>query len=124
MSRQFMFRLPRVRGGAGPPDGQKDRLPRPSPEPEKTTLDSHHPTNSHCPFFFNDTATTEIYTLSLHDALPISLRLRARPVRIAGIGGKAVPGRGRNREQGGDHEPPVHVSPPAGPRRARPRDGS
>src|SRR5256885_7360023 len=26
-------------------------------------------------FFFNDTATTEIYTLSLHDALPISPRL-------------------------------------------------
>src|SRR3712207_9585305 len=25
-------------------------------------------------FFFNDTATTEIYTLSLHDALPISVR--------------------------------------------------
>src|ERR1019366_10603897 len=25
-----------------------------------------------CFFFFNDTATTEIYTLSLHDALPIS----------------------------------------------------
>src|SRR5258708_9807362 len=25
-------------------------------------------------FFFNDTAPTEIYTLSLHDALPISLR--------------------------------------------------
>src|SRR5258708_29546177 len=29
-------------------------------------------------FFFNDTATTEIYTLSLHDALPISARYRAR----------------------------------------------
>src|SRR3989304_10370963 len=27
-------------------------------------------------FFFNDTATTEIYTLSLHDALPICLALR------------------------------------------------
>src|SRR2546426_5617843 len=27
-----------------------------------------------CFFFFNDTATTEIYTLSLHDALPISQR--------------------------------------------------
>src|SRR3712207_8757515 len=27
-------------------------------------------------FFFNDTATTEIYTLSLHDALPILPRLR------------------------------------------------
>src|SRR3712207_8203031 len=25
-------------------------------------------------FFFNDTATTEIYTLSLHDALPISFK--------------------------------------------------
>ena len=27
-------------------------------------------------FFFNDTATTEIYTLSLHDALPISYSSR------------------------------------------------
>src|SRR3712207_7860887 len=27
-----------------------------------------------CFFFFNDTATTEIYTLSLHDALPICAR--------------------------------------------------
>src|SRR3712207_7444345 len=26
-------------------------------------------------FFFNDTATTEIYTLSLHDALPISMAM-------------------------------------------------
>src|SRR6195256_3592232 len=29
-------------------------------------------------FFFNDTATTEIYTLSLHDALPISRQRRIR----------------------------------------------
>src|SRR5205823_14198026 len=29
-------------------------------------------------FFFNDTATTEIYTLSLHDALPISFSRRGR----------------------------------------------
>src|ERR1039457_3710720 len=29
-------------------------------------------------FFFNDTATTEIYTLSLHDALPIYLRQEVR----------------------------------------------
>src|SRR3989304_6013698 len=37
-------------------------------------------------FFFNDTATTEIYTLSLHDALPIlsnSDRVRANP-RVRG----------------------------------------
>src|SRR5258708_39110313 len=31
------------------------------------------PNLSACLFFFNDTATTEIYTLSLHDALPIFL---------------------------------------------------
>src|SRR5436190_23662454 len=37
-------------------------------------------------FFFNDTATTEIYTLSLHDALPISDRSPGaeRPERGAG----------------------------------------
>src|SRR5688572_32759655 len=35
-------------------------------------------------FFFNDTATTEIYTLSLHDALPSSrLRCAGRPRRRA-----------------------------------------
>src|SRR2546430_1081574 len=37
-------------------------------------------------FFFNDTATTEIYTLSLHDALPIftrlALRKPSRPVLV------------------------------------------
>src|SRR2546426_12599937 len=38
-------------------------------------------------FFFNDTATTEIYTLSLHDALPIS----ERPKRGFGVPAKMVP---------------------------------
>src|SRR6266513_6338421 len=33
-------------------------------------------------FFFNDTATTEIYTLSLHDALPISALLAFRELGI------------------------------------------
>src|SRR5256885_11283987 len=33
-------------------------------------------------FFFNDTATTEIYTLSLHDALPISPLWRGRLCRV------------------------------------------
>src|SRR2546430_5623167 len=45
-------------------------------------------------FFFNDTATTEIYTLSLHDALPISSGWRdARAHRqggCAGAGGDQV----------------------------------
>src|SRR2546425_4169692 len=60
-------------------------------------------------FFFNDTATTEIYTLSLHDALPISSRRRVlraggllgafgaagRPVRaLADAGDRGRPGAG------------------------------
>src|SRR3712207_8211720 len=54
-------------------------------------------------FFFNDTATTEIYTLSLHDALPIS---RSAGV-VAGAGrydarAQAVPEGGGGREQAGD----------------------
>ena len=36
-------------------------------------MPSSHHSFSRFFFFFNDTATTEIYTLSLHDALPISL---------------------------------------------------
>src|SRR2546423_9070630 len=35
-------------------------------------------------FFFNDTATTEIYTLSLHDALPIYEQSSGEAVRHAG----------------------------------------
>src|SRR3712207_8215008 len=68
-----------------------------------------------CYFFFNDTATTEIYTLSLHDALPISRHaLDPAPdgalhvARGDGLGGEmdsllarpahAVYGDGRDRE--------------------------
>ena len=43
-------------------------------------------------FFFNDTATTEIYTLSLHDALPISGRMaiagRVKVVHTSSVAGK------------------------------------
>src|SRR2546430_15964443 len=44
-------------------------------------------------FFFNDTATTEIYTLSLHDALPISCRASTRTQRR----GTGLPRPGRPR---------------------------
>src|SRR2546430_10341000 len=37
-------------------------------------------------FFFNDTATTEIYTLSLHDALPISAEPDASGLLFARLG--------------------------------------
>src|SRR2546422_11351242 len=46
-------------------------------------------------FFFNDTATTEIYTLSLHDALPIS---QPPDLEGAGHGGRAS----------GPHQNPGH----------------
>src|SRR5437899_8415384 len=46
-------------------------------------------------FFFNDTAPTEIYTLSLHDALPI-----CGEVVSEGVEG---PGHGVGRVVGGDH---------------------
>src|SRR6266487_6877718 len=51
-------------------------------------------------FFFNDTATTEIYTLSLHDALPISRvagRAPAVGVALHQLAGAAA----RQREQAG-----------------------
>src|SRR3712207_7049960 len=42
-------------------------------------------------FFFNDTATTEIYTLSLHDALPISACMKhLRPLAAAAFGSLAL----------------------------------
>src|SRR3712207_8705580 len=65
-------------------------------------------------FFFNDTATTEIYTLSLHDALPISAD-RAR------AGGAA---RGRDRREGGVPLGPAEAVRPAGPARPAVRDGA
>src|SRR3712207_9264634 len=60
-------------------------------------------------FFFNDTATTEIYTLSLHDALPISapqrgpglLRLGAAEMLVK----RVEPLRGDLQPQGAAAEP-------------------
>src|SRR3712207_7943138 len=52
-------------------------------------------------FFFNDTATTEIYTLSLHDALPICARVRVAAER----NGAAAEHLGVGRELDVDLEP-------------------
>src|SRR6266581_9669173 len=63
-------------------------------------------------FFFNDTATTEIYTLSLHDALPISAAPRRRSaVLVCGT----PPARARMRaasrseEHTSELQSPVHL---------------
>src|SRR2546425_12566452 len=42
-------------------------------------------------FFFNDTATTEIYTLSLHDALPIFVPSRQSAGGRVDVGGAVAP---------------------------------
>src|SRR3990172_3980706 len=62
------------------------RLPSRPEDRKSTRLNSSHGYISYALFFFlNATATTEIYTLSLHDALPIWIKLRvggAPPARL------------------------------------------
>src|SRR3712207_6853563 len=65
-------------------------------------------------FFFNDTATTEIYTLSLHDALPISVRAprapppprpsATRPQRRRSVGAPTAPHPGDTGPRGSDRK--------------------
>src|SRR2546422_3335178 len=55
-------------------------------------------------FFFNDTATTEIYTLSLHDALPIwSARRRDELLTAFGVGCERIPEGGLLRDRSEEH---------------------
>src|ERR1041385_9478174 len=56
-------------------------------------------------FFFNDTATTEIYTLSLHDALPIC----SPPCRPAGRGRPRWPGPPRSEEHTSELQSRLHL---------------
>src|SRR2546422_9149855 len=63
-------------------------------------------------FFFNDTATTEIYTLSLHDALPIFLRApRAGEARLhrAEIELEPVAEDGRSEEHTSELQSRLHL---------------
>src|SRR5437763_6868400 len=68
-------------------------------------------------FFFNDTATTEIYTLSLHDALPISPRPTSRarvatapPVRKSSSAFPAkMPLRSRSEEHTSELQSPMYL---------------
>src|SRR5438105_7417655 len=50
-------------------------------------------------FFYNDTATTEIYTLSLHDALPISTLVSCIAARASGPQGRPEVALGPNRSE-------------------------
>src|SRR5438270_12886198 len=49
-------------------------------------------------FFFNDTATTEIYTLSLHDALPICLLAAAALAAAVGVAAGTRPAPAQDRK--------------------------
>src|SRR5256885_13317742 len=55
-------------------------------------------------FFFNDTATTEIYTLSLHDALPICPHLHGPAGADPGAAGDAGPIRVLSVDRAGDRK--------------------
>src|SRR2546425_10244785 len=70
-----------------------------------------------CFFFFNDTATTEIYTLSLHDALPISRpRALSEPTGAHGRHGLGGEHRGPDLRRGAARRPllpPEHALPAA-----------
>src|SRR3989441_11669312 len=70
-------------------------------------------------FFFNDTATTEIYTLSLHDALPIYPGRGGRSHRAAAPRGAARPGGPTVDPPGRARRPDAHAG-RAGRRRAAP----
>src|SRR5438876_3831572 len=59
-------------------------------------------------FFFNDPATTEIYTLSLHDALPI-WGAGADADSTAGPRGMPVSGGPRSEEHTSELQSPVHL---------------
>src|SRR3989304_2964542 len=73
------------RGAPGrAPPSQRGTIPRAlrrRRDRKSTRLNSSHGYISYAAFFFNDTATTEIYTLSLHDALPISAPSSPRGAR-------------------------------------------
>src|SRR5687768_17714391 len=61
-------------------------------------------------FFFKDTATTEIYTLSLHDALPISviqMQQEHRSIRRCGV--QFVDGRQRSEEHTSELQSRLHL---------------
>src|SRR5689334_24609156 len=63
-------------------------------------------------FFFYDTATTEIYTLSLHDALPISARAtshRTTPRRCGGISAHASSAKRRSEEHTSELQSQFHL---------------
>src|SRR5712664_2474336 len=85
-------------------------------------------------FFFTDTATTEIYTLSLHDALPIYIGRGARRHAVLGIPSirhRATtcrcdhPGGPQREAPGGNHRDGTarRVAAPAGVPRGRSVDG-
>src|SRR5258707_1006056 len=57
---------------------------------KSTRLNSRHPNTPYSVFFFNDRATTEIYPLSLHDALPICIVRDCMELSGHGIGSIAI----------------------------------
>src|SRR5574341_1338 len=84
------------------------------PDRKSTRLNSSHQLISYAVFFFNDTATTEIYTLSLHDALPISSVSdasgpRCQVPRLETVGKDQVGRRSRSEEHTSELQSPTNL---------------
>src|SRR2546425_1015663 len=74
-----------VEGGVAVDGIETDVVGRPPRSGDECPLPDLADRDAKGRFFFNDTATTEIYTLSLHDALPISILDREANHRVAGV---------------------------------------
>src|SRR3989338_5290878 len=91
-----------------------DRLCAEHRDRKSTRLNSSHSSISYSFFFFfNDTATTEIYPLSLHDALPILrwalvMRMRRRHERH-GMDGSALRRASRSEEHTSELQSQFHL---------------
>src|SRR5258708_40200623 len=82
-------------------------------QPNQSTYQKRHKCQPATFFFFNDTATTEIYTLSLHDALPILRQARMKsdgvpvsPTLFARLRANSV---GRSEEHTSELQSPDHL---------------
>src|ERR1039458_10104431 len=121
-----LFRSHRLQPHPGPrhPGRHLHRLALPAGDRKSTRLNSSHLGISYAVFcfkknkknfFINDTATTEIYTLSLHDALPISSPTTAsRPTSPW----SASPPTGSSRRKTSARSPPCSLPPAPFPRHA------
>src|SRR3970040_555128 len=109
----FQLRRPAIRRRSRPPLQHAD-WSDPRRDRKSTRLNSSHRCISYAVFCFNDTATTEIYTLSLHDALPIcgistSATCDTTPVQASATTRRLVRSASRSEEHTSELQSPMYL---------------